>query len=371
MSESTSTASLFTPFTLAGVKLPNRFVMSPMTRYFSPDGIPGPDVAAYYAKRARHGVGLIVTEGAVIDHPGSSSSEGVPHMYGDAALAGWAEVVRAVHEEYGRIFAQLWHVGLDPHAGDLLTETDAFVGPSGLVSRGVRVGEPMTEKQIGDVLDAYARAALNARRLGFDGIELHGAHGYLIGQFLWEGTNERTDAWGGDPGRRARFAVEAIEACRRAVGPDYPIVLRYSQWNNTDYSAKIGGTPAELEAHLAPIAASSVDAFHCSTRRFWLPEFDGSVLNLAGWTKKLTGKPAITVGSVGLSNDFVAMFAGGSGDAEKRGIEGVVERLERDEFDLIAVGRQLLGDAEWVAKVRDGRTDEIRSFDPEALASLN
>jgi 2,4-dienoyl-CoA reductase-like NADH-dependent reductase (Old Yellow Enzyme family) len=361
---------LFTPFTLGGVKLPNRLVMAPMTRDFCPDGVPGPASAAYYARRARHGIGLIVTEGTTVGHFAASSSPTVPRIHGEDALAGWKQVVDEVHAAGGLIFCQLWHVGLDPFASDLLETEGRLVGPSGLVTPDIAVGPPMTPEQIADVVAAFARGAADAKRVGFDGIELHGAHGYLISQFFWAGTNRRTDRYGGDIESRTRFAVEIIDACRAEVGPGFPIVLRYSQWINTDFTAQMGATPAELERFLAPLAATSVDGFHCSTRRFWEPEFEGSPLNLAGWTRKLTGKPVITVGSVGLSTDFISIYAGDGGKASPVDIGAVLDRLARQEFDLIAVGRAVLNDAAWVTKVRDGSYAEIRAFDPETLNSL-
>ncbi len=139
----------------------------------------------------------------------------------------------------------------------------------------------MTQADIDDVVAAFAKAAADAERVGFDGVELHGAHGYLIDQFLWAGTNRRTDAYGGDPVARTRFAVEIVQAVRSAVSPGFPVVFRFSQWKADHYDARLAETPEELEAILTPLATAGVDAFHASTRRYWLPEFDGSDLNLA------------------------------------------------------------------------------------------
>ena len=220
------------------------------------------------------------------------------------------------------------------------------------------------------MIDGYARSAANAVRLGCDGIELHGAHGYLLDQFFWSGTNHRTDRWGGDLVGRTRFAVEVIRACRRATHPDFPIVFRFSQWKIPAYDARLAVTPGELAQFLAPLADAGVDIFHCSTRRFWQPEFEGSPLNLAGWTKKLTGRPTITVGSVGLDNDFIA----GLLQRERAGYGrpgGLIEMLERGDVDLVAVGRALLVDPEWASKLHDGRLDTLIPFTPEALATLS
>ncbi len=224
----------------------------------------------------------------------------MPNFHGDDALEGWSRVAAEVHEAGGLIIPQLWHVGTVRKIGDHPHPEALPIGPSGLTADGAQVAEPMTERKIQAVIEAYAQAAADAKRIGFDGIELHGAHGYLIDQFFWSKTNKRTDRYGGDLVARTRFAVEIIEACRRAVGPDFPIVFRYSQWKASDYTVKLAETPDELTQWLEPLVDAGVDMFHCSTRRFWEPEFAESKLNLAGWTKKLTGKPVITVGSVGL-----------------------------------------------------------------------
>ncbi|CAM4472330.1 NADH:flavin oxidoreductase [Paenibacillus phoenicis] len=370
MSISQAAAALFKPFEGGGLKLANRIVMAPMTRSFSPGGIPGPDVAGYYRRRAENGVGLIITEGTVINHPAAPADRDVPHFYGEEALAGWQRVVNEVHEAGGKIAPQIWHTGT-ARQRETFPESDADpIGPSGLSLTGKPVSEPLTKEEIRELVQAYAQSAADAKRLGFDAVEIHGAHGYLIDQFFWEVTNKRTDEYGGDLVGRTRFAVEVIEAVRAAVGPDFPIIFRFSQWKPVDYSAKLAATPEELERFLAPLSAAGVDIFHASTRRFWEPEFAGSELNLAGWTRKLTGKPTITVGSVGLNSEFTSLFESGKG-AETTGIDQLIERLERGEFDLVAVGRALLTDPAWAAKIRDGRVDELKPFTKEALSTLS
>jgi 2,4-dienoyl-CoA reductase-like NADH-dependent reductase (Old Yellow Enzyme family) len=227
------------------------------------------------------------------------------------------------------------------------------------------VSEPLTESEVEAIVSAYAQGAADAMRLGFDGIELHGAHGYLIDQFFWERTNQRTDRYGGDFVARTRFAVDVVRACRASTSATFPIVLRYSQWKLQDYDAKLVSTPEDLSRLLAPLVAAGVDAFHCSTRRFWLPEFEGSTLNLAGWTKKVTGRPTITVGSVGLDNEFMSSLREGK-PANQVGFEAVIQMIDRGEVDLVAVGRALLVDPAWAEKIRDGRLDELLPFTPEA-----
>ncbi|MGW1745570.1 NADH:flavin oxidoreductase [Streptomyces sp. NPDC002092] len=357
------------PTAINGLTVPNRIVMAPMTRMFSPDGIPGEDVVSYYARRAAAGVGLIVTEGTYVGHESAGNSRRVPRFHGEEQLAGWQKVAEAVHAAGGTIVPQLWHIGTVRNEGDGPYPDAPSHGPSGLRVTGVEDATPMTQADIDAVIGAFVESAVAAERIGFDGIELHGAHGYLLDQFLWAGTNRRTDAYGGDAVARTKFAAEIVAAVREAVSPEFPILFRYSQWKQEAYDARLAETPEELEAILAPLAAAGVDAFHASTRRYWLPEFEGSDLNLAGWTKKLTGRPTITVGSVGLDGDFIRGFAGEGSPI--RGIDDLLDRLEREEYDFVAVGRALLQDPEWAAKVLAGRSDELEPYSASALKTLS
>lgn len=363
-----ASASLFTPYAIHGLRLKNRIVMSPMTRSFSPGGVPTDDVAAYYRRRAENDVGLILTEGTVVDHRASANEFNVPRFYGDDALAGWQKVLQAVHSVGGRMMPQLWHVGSVRKPSESPNPEAPSISPSGLRKPGVKYGEPMTLAEIAEVSDAFARAASHAMRMGFDGIELHGAHGYLIDQFLWAGTNQRDDAYGGDIARRGRFAADVVRACRLATAPTFPILFRISQWKVQDYKAKLAASPEELEQLLRPLVDAGVDVFHCSTRRFWEPEFPGSHLNLAGWAKKLSGKPVITVGSAGLDSDMIAAFRGK--DASVQSIDAVAEMVARGEVDLVAVGRALLGDPEWARKIKEHRLDQLRPFEAASMKVL-
>ena len=367
---STAVNTLFKPFTLGNLELSNRIVMAPMTRNFSPKGVPNQGVVDYYRRRAESGVGLIITEGTVVDHAAANGYPNVPYFHGEESLAGWKKVVDAVHAAGGKIAPQLWHVGNVRRLG---TDPDGDVpgyGPMEKVKDGKVLVKGMTQQDIDDVVAAFAKAAKDAKDVGFDAIELHGAHGYLIDQFFWEGTNQRDDQYGGSMENRGRFAVEIIKAVRAAVGPDYPIIFRFSQWKQQDYTARLAPTPELLEQFLAPLSDAGVDIFHCSQRRFWEPEFESSELNLAGWTRKITGKPCITVGSVGLDGEFLQFMVNTDKVAQTANIDGLLERLDADEFDLVAVGRALLVDPQWADKVREGRFEDIAPFSREALKTL-
>ena len=360
---------LFQPFRLKSLELKNRIVMAPMTRSFSPGGIPTPQVAEYYARRAKGEVGLIVSEGTVVNRPASSNDADIPHFYGEKPLLGWKTVIDQVHANGGVMAPQLWHMGVVAPKNTNWQPPAPFEGPSGYVAPGKIGGVAMTGQDIADTIRAFAQAAAEARTLGFDAVEIHGAHGYLIDQFFWHATNRRTDGYGGKTlAERTRFAAEIIRAVRQAVGPGFPIGLRLSQWKLQDYTARLATTPAEMETWLAPLVQAGVDIFHCSQRRFWEPEFTGSELNFAGWAKKLTGKATITVGSIGLSGDFLAAFQGEASTPSS--LDELLRRFDRGDFDLVAVGRALIADEAWTRKIDEGRTAELRGFSKEALATL-
>lgn len=369
-----SAEALFQPFNLKGLALPNRIVLPAMGFHVAEGGVPGDDVGDYYARRAEGGAGLIFTEGVYIDHPVAGNNPLLMRFNGEAALDGWARVVKKVHAAGGRIMPELWHVGLIYRTEDVLKGQEPTyrpeekqISPSGYIMPDRHVSTGMTQADIDEVIDSFARGAEKAKAMGFDGVELHGAHGYLIDQFFWDGFNRRTDGYGGSQRNRSRFGAEIIAEVRRRTGPDYPIVMRISQWKLQDYSAKVARNPAEMEEWLAPLVDAGLDAIDCSQRRFWEPEFDGSDLNLAGWVKKITGLPTITVGSVGLNQEMLASF-GQAVAAMPTKIDRLIEMLEEQQFDLVAVGRALIADPDWPSKVRDGAFDQLRPFTMDILA---
>jgi 2,4-dienoyl-CoA reductase-like NADH-dependent reductase (Old Yellow Enzyme family) len=376
---------LFTPFDLGPLHLRNRFVMSPMTRNFSPEGVPGDNVAAYYRRRAEANVGLIITEGIGVDHPaavgsGSMGEHDIPLLHGEGPVAGWRHVVEQVHVGGGLIMPQLWHMGpirlpgTGPFPNAPSSRPSGIWGPMTAAAMpqayldAVAVEtQPLTDSEIGDIIAGYARSAANAFRIGCDGIAIHGAHGYLIDSFLWPSTNLRDDAWGGDITRRSTFAAEVVRAVRAATAPDFPIMFRFSQWKLQDYAAANVGTPDELEAMLGPISDAGVDIFDASTRVFSAPAFAGSEMGLAGWAKKLTGKASMTVGGIGFSKDLQSSFVEETHAVNN--LAAVAERFERGEFDLVAIGRALLMDAQWVRKAQSG--EAFSPFRLSAYASLD
>jgi 2,4-dienoyl-CoA reductase-like NADH-dependent reductase (Old Yellow Enzyme family) len=275
---------------------------------------------------------------------------------------------------------QLWHMGPIRQAGTGPHPEAESMRPSGIWGPMDKAALPpaylaavaapraaMSEEDIADIIAAYGRSAANAVKAGFDGIALHGAHGYLIDSFLWDGTNTRTDGWGGAAERRVRFAVEVVKAVRAAIGAALPIVFRFSQWKLQDYNAAIARTPDELGALLVPLAEAGVDLFDASTRIFSTPAFEGSQMGLAGWARKLTGRPSMAVGGVGLSRDLQSSFSQPTQMVDNIGL--VAERFGRGEFDLVAVGRGLIMDPAWVIKARTGAA--FAPFRLQAYATLD
>ncbi len=359
--------ALFTPIGIRSVTIPNRFAMAPMTRMASPGGVPGADVAAYYRRRAAGGTGLIITEGIRLSDPAAGYPASIPTLAGDEALNGWRAVTEAVHGEGAVIAAQLWHQGAERRDRDGVMA----VSPSGIDSAGKRNGRALEASELPAVVEDFATAAANAREAGFDAVELHGAHGYLLDEFLWEETNQRADGYGGPPAARSRFPVEVVATVRAAVGSAFPIMYRFSQWKANRYDAVLASTPAELAAVLTPLVQAGVDVLHPSTRRHYAPAFPDvdATLSLAGWTKKLTGVPVIAVGSIGLQTEF----RGGKPEDPvlPESAERLVSQFGNGEFDIAAVGRALLADPNWVNRLRDGELEGFTGYDANtALAAL-
>jgi N-ethylmaleimide reductase len=229
---------LFTPVRCGALRLRNRVVMAPMTRSRAcPEGLATALMGEYYAQRAE--AGLIVSEGIVVSRQGAAYPR-VPGLYSEAQAASWAPILQAVHERGGLLVAQLWHVGRQSHSS-VQPDGKPPWGPSAIPIRGesfrtrsgrvpYEIPRVLSPAGIGRVIGEYADAAARAVGAGFDGVELHGANGYLIDQFLHAGSNHRTDGYGGSIDRRARFLLELVEAVAGRIGADRTGV-RLSPWS--------------------------------------------------------------------------------------------------------------------------------------------
>jgi 2,4-dienoyl-CoA reductase-like NADH-dependent reductase (Old Yellow Enzyme family) len=216
--------TLFDPLVIGNLRLPNRIVMAPLTRLRAPGGVPNAMMARYYEQRAS--AGLIISEGVPISQE-AVGYPSVPGIWTREQVEGWRLVTDAVHRAGGRIFTQLWHVGRisDPeHLHGQLPVAPSPIAPAGTVAftrpkREYVVPRPLERTEITGIVEAFGRAAWNAMAAGFDGVTIHGANGYLLDQFLQDGSNHRTDEYGGPVENRARLMIEAAEAVSAVWGP--------------------------------------------------------------------------------------------------------------------------------------------------------
>lgn len=357
--------------------LRNRIAMSPMTRMVTPGGLATEETADYYTARATGGVGVIVTEGIAIDHPTAVDHLGVPRIHTDEQIAAWTKVTDQVHTAGAVIFPQLWHVGplwgamlpFDPDLAAAVEENPQLypsMRPSGqwgqpgdtsydsqLVASMRPDTAAMTSQDMQQVIDAYVASAVGCVKAGFDGVAIHGGHGYLLSSFMWSSSNQRTDEYGGSATNRVRFPAEVVAAVRAAVGPQVPIMYRFSQFTQQDYNAQVAETSEELTIFLQTLRDAGVDIFDASARRFNAPVFPGSELSLAGWAKKITGKPAMAVGGAGIATSRRESAAGAK--VVKEDNFPVAHRMvQSGEFDVLTVGRLLLRRANLVNDLRNG-----------------
>lgn len=363
--------ALFAPLKIGPLRLRNRIVMAPMTREQATGGVPSPLALEYYRRRAAGGAGLLVTEGIALEDPLSQFRSTIPDLHG-AALPAWKRITQAVHDEGAAIVAQLWHAGLSREV-EHCQDPRPSIGPGTRLPGSGRTGRAMSHNEISDTITAYGRAARNAYEAGFDGVNVHGAHGYLIDQFFWDQANSRTDGYGGDLAGRSAFAIAVIKRIKQMTSPDFPVMFRFSQWKTMDYGACLVTTPEELGRFLTPLAEAGVDIFDASTRRFWLPEFEGSTMNLAGWAKHLTGIPTMTVGSVTLTeprrrtetSEEVAPTV------SLNNLDRLNAMVASGEVDLVAVGRAMIANPDWADLVRRGAFDKLRAYHSDMLHDLH
>ena len=335
---------LFTPFVHRKLRLSTRLVMAPVQRFFAQDGVPTEEMMQYYYRRAVNAMGLIVTEPVAVPEPAAALDSGISVFYGGSALRAWKKICRVVHTTPCRIAPLLSHAGMLRR----MQGAELPIGPAGGVGiPGVGQCEMMNHMRIAEVAAAFGRGAAAAKILGFDAVVIDGADAHLIEQFLRPGTNQRRDEYGGDIRCRTRFACAVVHAVRKAVGRQFPVLFRFAQYSPLYGRSPLVSSPDELHHFLSMLCDAGVDIFCCADAQAFLPAFGGSRLNLAGWTRLLTGRPAITEGAVGLPGVQ---------------IEPLVQRLRASEFDLVSVGRALLADCEWGSKIRLAREDEIIPF---------
>jgi 2,4-dienoyl-CoA reductase-like NADH-dependent reductase (Old Yellow Enzyme family) len=378
----TALDALFEPLTVRNLTLRNRFVMPGMQRGFISDGAPTARMVEYLRRCAAGGAGLIISESTSPDHP-SAYWQPVMGRLEARTLPGWQRVVDAVRREGAGFLMQLWHPGAIRKVapGHPLAAYPAL-SPSGLVQAGRPNGRAFRPAELAELRDAYVRAALDAQRLGADGVEIHAAHGYLLDQFLWTETNCRADDYGGDTlAERARYPAEIVAAIRAAAGARFLISFRFSQFKEVDYGATVAGNPGELRDMVTLLRAAGVDLFNVSSRKFRKAEWPRSThpdYSIAEWVRSFTDAAVMTCGSVGLD---VEMFANLFDDQEpaelcvERDLEFLAGRVARGTLDLVGVGRMHIANHDFVAKVRTGKFGELALFNKtvhlaEAMAAV-
>ena len=349
--------SLFQPFQIGPLLVNNRLAVSPMTRISAEEnGVVGPLMCEYYERFAAGGFGLIITEGLYTDERYSQG------YYCQAAMAtqrhceSWKPVVKAVHEQGSKFIAQIMHAG---GLAQFNSYTDETVGPSAVQPLGEQMpfyhgtgaytrSRALTEQDIRNVIEGFTTAALNARSAGFDGVEIHGANGYLLDQFLTVYTNHRGDQYGGPLENRLRIYQEVIESVRRATEDDFVLGVRFSQKKVNDASYTWPEGEKAAETIFSCMQEWGVDYIHTTEPMLNHPAFEGSE-PLARLAKKYSHLPVIANGGIHDPQD--AQFA-----------------LKHDHGDMIALGKGALANPDWPLLVKE--TKPLRKFDFAMLSPV-
>ncbi|WP_232685675.1 NADH:flavin oxidoreductase [Halobacterium zhouii] len=353
----TDTDILFDSFDLDGLTLDNRVGLAPMTRTSATDdGHATEQMARYYASFARGDFGFLVTEGT---HPDTEYSQGYPNQPGlatDAQADAWTQVTDAVHDAGAPIFAQLMHAGALSQ-GNRYTEETA--GPSVVTPKGEQLpiygGEGafptpkrMTTEEIDDAIEGFAAAAERAVDAGFDGVEVHGANGYLLDQFLTDYTNERDDEYGGSVENRIRLTTEVIEAVQARTPDEFVVGVRLSQTKVNDDEHEWGEGEQQAEVVFEAVSDAGADYVHVTEPDVTAPAFGETGPTLAAYAAEYADAPVIANGNLGDP-------------------DAAVDAIEEDDADLVAQGTAALANHDWPARVRDDDSLDAFSFEDRLL----
>ncbi|HYB21517.1 MAG TPA: NADH:flavin oxidoreductase, partial [Thermodesulfobacteriota bacterium] len=337
---------LFSSFSIDGLRLKNRIVMAAMGNNLShPQGIVSDQAIAYYRERARGGVGLIITEACPVSLAGRHRGQSIC-IHDDSFVPGLKRLTNAVHEQGSGIAVQLHHAGRLAYpkiSGELPLAPSPIPRAPGLMPP-----KELDCEEIQEIVDQFGIAARRAKAAGFDAVEIHGAHGYLIHQFLSPRTNQRKDEYGGSPQNRARFALKVLQKVREEAGDFFPVIFRvsvrefipggYSLEESADLAAELERSGASV-LHISGGTTESIPGLSHVIPPMEFPE--AYHIPLASVVKKKAALPLIAVGRLG--NPVVAE-----------------EVLRAGQADLIALGRPLLSDPFWPVKAARGETHRIR-----------
>jgi len=334
---------LFEPGRIGAIRLKNRIVMPPMaTNYAGPFGDVSERLIKYHVERAKSEVGLIILENVQVKYPEGKNVSCQLRLDDDKYIPGYQELAEAVHPYGTKIFMQIHHAGRQYHGIEGVEGVAPSAIPDGFLNAPVR---ELTSAEIWDLIERFSETALRAMKAGFDGVEFHGAHGYLIGQFVSPHTNQRVDEWGGTFERRMKFPLEIIKRTRAKVGPDFPFSYRFSADEFVP-----GGLTLEDFRKIAPmLEAAGINVLHVSAGIYEsMPIILEPMRFAQGWRvylaeaiKKTVNIPVITVGVIRTPD--------------------VAERiLNEGKADFVAVGRTLIADPHWAKKAKEGRDEDIR-----------
>jgi 2,4-dienoyl-CoA reductase-like NADH-dependent reductase (Old Yellow Enzyme family)/thioredoxin reductase len=342
---------IFEPTNIGTMQLKNRIVMPPMgTNYAEAGGAVSQRMLDYYEARARGGVGLIIVEGSAPSLQCNTYFKGPPSYQGslgdDKFIPGWRKLTDAAHKYNAKIAIQIMHATLENWDGKVVqVSSSPLIVPARVM--GILGGPPheLTLEEIAERVQWFASAARRAREAGFDGVEVHGAHQYIVAAFLSSATNQRKDEYGGSIENKARFLVEILQAIKKEAGPDFPVWVRF---NAQEWGVDNGITIEETKQMVPLVVKAGAQALHVSGYGVGsyittapIADTPGLLVPLAEEVKKLTNVPVIAVGRLDLE---------------------LGERiLEEGKADLIAIGRRLLADPDLPNKVAEGRLDEVNS----------
>lgn len=337
--------SLFRPTSIGGADLTNRVALAPMTRVSATaEGLPTERIAAYYRTFADGGFGLLITEGLYIDDQASQGYHFQPGISNRAQVATWKSAVDGVHASGAKFFAQLMHAGSQSQGN---RHTTATWGPSAVRPRGEQLAmyrgsgpyqapEAMTAEQIVQVRSAFVNAAKLARDAGFDGVEIHGANGYLLDEFLTDYMNTRTDKYGGSLANRVRLAAEVAADVVAAVGADIAVGIRVSQGKVSDNHHRWTGGESDAATIFNALAETGIDYLHTTEYRALAPAFEGNSSTLAELAKRYTGLPIIANGHLDDPRDATTVVDSGAAD-------------------IVALAKPALANRDWPLRIRTGQ----------------
>jgi 2,4-dienoyl-CoA reductase-like NADH-dependent reductase (Old Yellow Enzyme family) len=350
---------LFETLEISNIKLKNRVGLAPMTRTSATeDGLATEQMANYYAKFAKGGFGLIITEGTYPDEQYSQGYTDQPGIANDKQVEAWRKVISSIHSNGAKIFCQIMHAGALSQGNRYKNET---IGPSAVKPKGEQLGfyggsgefsvpKEMTTEDIKEVVQSFANAAKRAKQAGYDGIEIHGANGYILDQFLTDYTNHRTDQYGGSTENRVRLLVEVLQAVREEVGSEYPVGIRISQGKVNDYEHKWANDENDANIIFSSLSQAGTDFIHVTEYDALNPAFEENGPTLAALAKQYGKVPVIANGKLH--------------EPEK-----AEEIIQKGEADVITIGTGGLANPDWVIKVKNN--EQLNEFNPEKFLHPN